>query len=65
MENYKVRMLHELLELDRRIYDLSRFIASGADGLSKEQVELMKQQCEVMSTYAKVLIERLSLELEG
>ena len=63
MENYKIRMLNELLELDRKLYDLSKFLASGAEGVTKEQKELMHKQCELMSEYASVLLERLRLEL--
>ncbi len=65
-ENYKSSMLFELIDLERKMANLARFIGKEADNMPipKEKMELMVKQCEIMHEYSDILTRRLLLELE-
>ena len=63
MENYKVSMLYELLDLDRKITKLQYFLEHSKEPISKDKKELMQKQQSLMLDYMQILIERLTIEL--
>ena len=62
MENYKVRMLFELLDLTVRIEKL-KGKTYGATSLTEQKVVLMEKQLKTMIDYKDILTERLVIEL--
>ena len=62
MENYKVRMLFELLDLTVRIEKL-KGKTNGATSLTEQKVVLMEKQLKTMIDYKDILTERLVIEL--
>lgn len=64
MENYKTRMLFELLDLVDRINRLKAALNKGMN-LNEKQSTLLERQLKCMIEYKEILTERLVIELEG
>lgn len=64
MENYKTRMLFELLDLVDRINRLKAALNKGMN-LNEKQSQLLDRQLKCMIEYKEILTERLVIELEG
>lgn len=64
MENYKTRMLFELLDLTVRIEKLKAAIDRGIV-MTEQNKALLDRQLKCMKEYKDVLTERLVLDLEG
>ena len=64
MENYKTRMLFELLDLVDRINRLKAALDKGMN-LNEKQSQLLDRQLKCMREYKEILTERLVIELEG
>lgn len=64
MENYKTRMLFELLDLVDRINRLKSALDKGMN-LNEKQSQLLDRQLKCMREYKEILTERLVIELEG
>ena len=62
MENYKVRMLFELLDLVDKINRLKAALDKGMS-LNEKQSTLLDRQLKCMREYKDILTERLVIEL--
>ena len=62
-ENYKTRLVNELVELTIKLTKLETTLFENRREINKEQIELMQRQCEIMSAYQKILMDRIQLEL--
>lgn len=62
MEAFKVRLIQEYNELNERIGKLDNFFTHlSDDDVSKEMVEIMGKQLEVMKEYSNLLHKRMRL----
>ena len=62
-ENYKTRLVDELVDLTIKLTKLEVTLFENRRDISKEQIELMQRQCDIMSAYQKTLMDRIQLEL--
>ena len=62
-ENYKTRLVDELVDLTIKLTKLEVTLFENRRDISKEQIELMQRQCDIMNAYQKTLIDRIQLEL--
>lgn len=63
MENYKIRMLFELLDLVDKINKLNAALDKGMN-LNEKKSTLLDRQLKCMREYKEILIERLVIELD-
>ena len=62
MEAFKTRLIQEYVELNERIGKLDNFFTHlSDDDVSKEMVEIMGKQLEVMKEYSNLLHKRMRL----
>lgn len=62
-ENYKTRLVDELVDLTIKLTKLEVTLFENRRDISKEQIELMQRQCDIMNAYQKTLMDRIQLEL--
>ena len=62
-ENYKTRLVDELVDLTIKLTKLEVTLFENRRDISKEQIELMQRQCDIMNSYQKTLMDRIQLEL--
>lgn len=64
MENYRTRMLFELLDLTVRIEKLESKLSKPTER-TEHYNELLERQFKYMMEYKNALLERLVMDLEG